>query len=143
MFESSVNWFNKYFNVASDSYKFLIFMNQVKSNSQFESITWIRDFYRICDELLNILNKKGGHVWTRRGVHLNSKHEKREVLHTSKINLCVLLLPTSFVQPSYHHHQHLLIIFRYPLLHPHLFYLYCLASGNLSSSLQLYENIAQ
>ena len=50
------------------------------------------------DELLNMLNKKRRHVWTRRGVHLDSTHEKEKCCILPKnMNLCVLLLlPTSF-----------------------------------------------
>ena len=50
------------------------------------------------DELLNMFNKKHRHVWTRRGVHLDSTHEKEKCCILPKnMNLCVLLLlPTSF-----------------------------------------------
>ena len=61
----------------------------------------LRQFFSIkfwSDELLNMFNKKHRHVWTRRGVHLDSTHEKEKCCILPKnMNLCVLLLlPTSF-----------------------------------------------
>ena len=69
-------------------------------NPKMIAFVLLQFFYQIlrCDELLNMLNKKCRHVWTRRGVHLDSMHEKEKCCILPKnMNLCVLLLlPTSF-----------------------------------------------
>ena len=67
------------------------------------------------DELLNMLNKKHRHVWTRRGVHLDSIAWKGEVLHSSTIWTCAFLFfffrqVLCNLHTTYYHHQHLLII---------------------------------